>query len=107
MNALSNTHMEGQMQTSTDTAAIPFTQYMRPDGRAVPVSINVSPDVATKARAIIARGLVFECEVLSTGQVSMTITDPKEGDLDIRVRVNGPGIREAVEDLVLRFGEAS
>lgn len=87
--------------------SIPFTQYLRPNGRRAAVSIEVAPDVATKAHSIIARGLSFECEVLSTGQVSLTITDPEEGDLDIRVVTNGPGVREAVEDLVRRFGEAA
>lgn len=95
------------LEQQTAPTTIPFTQYMRPDGRAVPVTIEVAPDVADKARAIIARGLRFECECLATGQVSMTITDPEEGDLDIRLRDNGPGIREAVEDMVLRFGEAA
>jgi hypothetical protein len=85
-------------------ADIPFTQYMRPNGRAVPVSIAVDPEVAAIAQTIRARGLAFECEVLTTGQVSLTITDPEEGDLDIRVVENGPGVREAVEDLVRNFG---
>ncbi len=83
---------------------IPFTQFMRPDGRSVPVSIEVAPAVAARANAIIKRGLAFECEMLSTGQASITITDPEEGDLDIRVVPNGPGVREAVEEMVMGFG---
>lgn len=82
---------------------IPFTQYMMPNGRKVPVSIEVADDVYATATKLIDAGLCFECEVLTTGQVSMTITDPEEGDLDIRVRPNGPGIREAVEDMVRNF----
>ena len=92
-----------QITTITDAPIVPLTQFMRPDGRQVPVTIEVAQDVADKARTIIARGFRFECECLSTGQVSMTITDPEKGDLDIRVRENGPGIREAVEDMVRRF----
>lgn len=95
------------IQSVTDAPIIPFTQYLRPNGRRKEVTIEVSPDVASKAHAIIARGLAFECEELSTGQVSLTITDPEEGDLDIRVVPNGPGVREAVEDLVSRFGAAA
>lgn len=82
---------------------IPFTQYMLPHGRKVPVSIEVADDVAGKADELIAQGICFECEVLTTGQVSLTITDPELGDLDIHVRQNGPGIREAVEDMVRKF----
>lgn len=84
------------------TADIPFTQYMRPDGRAVPVMIARPVDIAEKARSIIARGLCFECEHLTTGDVSLTITDPDEGDVDIEVVPNGPDVPAAVDRLVLR-----
>lgn len=91
----------------SDAPIIPFTQFLRPDGRQREVVIEVDPVIAAKARAIIARGLRFECEKLSTGQASLTITDPEEGDLDIRIVPNGPGIRAAVEDLVRHFGGAA
>lgn len=91
------------IQSITDAAFIPFTQYMLPNGRRQETSIEVDADVATKARELIAEGLCFECEVLTTGSVSLTITDPEEGDLDIRIHANGPGIREAVEDMVREF----
>lgn len=87
--------------------SIPFTQYLRPNGRKKAVSVEVSPDIAEKARSIIAKGLCFECEVLMTDQVSFTITDPDEGDLDVRVCFNGPGVVETVEDLVRSFDTVS
>lgn len=86
----------------TETAEISFTQYMRPDGRAVPVKIARPVDIAAKAEAIIARGLRFECEHLMTGDVSLTITDPDEGDVDIEVVPNGPEVPAAVDRLILR-----
>lgn len=86
---------------------IPFTQYLLPAGRKRPVLIEVAPDIAEKARTIIAQGLSFECEILTTGQVSLTITDLEEGDLDIRVVPNGPGMVEAVEEMVRDFGDGS
>lgn len=82
---------------------IPFTQYLLPDGRKKSTFIGVHMDVADRARSIAAKGLAFECELLTTGQVSLTITDPEKGDLDIRVVPNGPGVREAVEEMVRRF----
>lgn len=85
-------------------AEIPFTQYVLPDGRQKPVSIEVACDVAEKAASIIASGLRFECEILRTGHVSLTIHDPDEGDdVAIKVLPNGPGITEAVEAMVRGF----
>jgi hypothetical protein len=82
---------------------IPFTQYLMPDGRKRRQFIDVAEDVAAKASAIIEEGLAFECELLTTGEASFTITDPKRGDLDIRVVPNGPGVREAIEEMVRQF----
>ena len=62
-------------QSITDGAFIPFTQYLLPNGRRKEVTIEVDQDVAEKARELIAEGLAFECEVLTTGHVSLTITD--------------------------------
>jgi hypothetical protein len=89
------------------SGVIPFTQFMRPDGRRRATGIDVADDVAGKARKLIADGLTFECEVLVTGEASFTITDPSEGDLDIRVVPNGPGVREAIEEMVRQFPSES
>lgn len=82
---------------------IPFTQFVPPHGKRRETSIEVSPAIHEKAMRLIADGLSFECEILSTGEVSITITDSEEGDLDIRVVPNGPLVRDAVEDLVRAF----
>ncbi len=85
-------------------ASIPFTQYLLPHGERRDELIEVAPDIAAKAASLIERGFTFECEILRTGQVSVTITDPQEEiDADIRVIANGPGVREAVEDMVRSF----
>jgi hypothetical protein len=95
------------IQTVSESPIITFTEFVLPHGRTREQYIEVAADVADKARTIVARGFRFECELLRTGQVSLTITDPEEGDADIRVVPNGPGVRDAVEDLVRRFGEAA
>jgi len=82
---------------------IPFTQYMRPNGRAMPVTIDMPDEVAAKGHEIIESGLELECEVLSNGRVSFTITHPDDGDLDIRVCENGPNVPHHVADLILNF----
>lgn len=82
--------------------AIPFTQYLRPDGRRVSVTVDRSPEVEAKARVVIDAGLRFECEVLSDRRtVSLTVADPvAEKDVAIEVVPNGPEVPEAVDRLV-------
>lgn len=83
---------------------IAFTQYMMPDGRPHTVHIDRPDEIAAKAEAIIAQGLRFECEMLSDySTISLTITDPENGDVDIEVVPNGPDIPLAVDRLITRF----
>lgn len=86
--------------------SIPFTQFMRPDGRPVQVSIDRPDDIVAKAQSIIARGYRFECEALTDGHVSLTITDEENGDLDIEVVPNGSEVPTAVDRLIERFARA-
>lgn len=83
---------------------ITFTQYVRPHGNRRALTMEVPHDVADKADQLRERHLVLECEVLTTGEVSLTITDQEqEHDVDIRVVPNGPAVPDAVYDLVRRF----
>lgn len=83
---------------------IPFTQYLRPDGRQTAVSIERPDDVETKAQAIIAAGYRFECEHLTTGDCSFTIFDiAREEDVAIEVCANGPPVLDAIDRLVNDF----
>ena len=67
---------------------IPFTQYILPDNRrairrfAVP---DPGGELAVVARDVTDRGARFECRVLRTGEVSLTITGDIYGDLFIQV----------------------
>ena len=81
---------------------IPFTQYLRPDGRAVPVSIDRPEEISTLAQRIIDAGFQFECEHLSTGHASLTIAGP-DYDEDIEVVENGPAVPVAIDRMVKRF----
>jgi hypothetical protein len=81
---------------------IPFTQYMRPDGRRVEVLIGRPSEIAALASRIIERGFLFECEHLTTGHVSFTIAGPDD-DEDIEVVSNGPEVPVAVDRMVKRF----
>lgn len=81
-----------------------FTQYLRPHGVPVLVFIDRPEPLAERARRIIAAGFQFECEILTTGDVSLTIHDVEEGeDVAIEVCANGPDVLLAMDRLVKNF----
>jgi hypothetical protein len=82
---------------------IPFTQYMLPDGRKVPVSVERPAEIEGMAQQFIEMGGRFECEMLSTGQISLTAVceiDGEEQDAEIEICANGPSVPDAVDRLV-------
>jgi len=80
---------------------IPFTQYLRPNGRKVQVNIARPDYIAERAQAIIAKGFRFECEQLREGSVSLTVADD-DGDVGIELVKNGVGVPNAVDKLITR-----
>lgn len=95
--------------------SIPFTQYLMPDGRTRPMTIDRPAEIERKARDLIEAGYRFEIEVLMTEEISMEIVkdvpDPDINDsLGIEVCFNGPsqetskgtrlGVPEALDKLV-------
>lgn len=84
-------------------SGIPFTQYLLPDGRQREVFIDRPEKIEAQAQLIIKRGLRFECEMLTDGEVSLTIHDPKKGeDIAIEIVPNGTEVPKAVDRLVER-----
>jgi hypothetical protein len=82
---------------------IPFTQYLRPNGRKVGVTIARPVEIATLAQKFIATGGWFECEHLQTGHVSLTacmIVDGEPQDVLCELVENGPDVPPAVDRLV-------
>jgi hypothetical protein len=85
------------------SAAIPFTQYLRPHGRKAEVSVERPAEITTLAQQFIAMGGWFECEELSTGHASLTacmLVDDEPGDIEIQIVPNGPEVPSAVDRLV-------
>lgn len=85
--------------------SIPFTQYLRPDGRKRQVEIDMEPETETLARKFIDAGGWFEVEELSTGHASLTAcayVNDEPQDIDIEVVPNGPAVPDAVDRLVRR-----
>lgn len=81
---------------------IPFTQFLQPDGRKTATSIVRPQPIMDKAEQIIAAGFRFECEMLSTGEVSFTISND-DGDHAIQVCNNDAAVLEAVDRLIQGF----
>jgi len=95
---------------------IPFTQYLRPNGRKTDANIQVGQATGDMAKKLINAGAKFEVEELGTGLVSLECinTNVDEDDymfcLSGQLVPNGPGMKEAVAELVLEaykrmFGE--
>ena len=84
---------------------IPFTQFVRPDGRRREGGFDRPEEVESKARKFIESGGWFECEVLTTMQISLTACKNVDGepqDVAIELCANGPGLEEAVDLLVAK-----
>lgn len=86
--------------------AIPFTQYLRPHGRKIaqffPVDGRELFDLAEK---FLKSGGRYECEVLTTGHVSLTAVhrvDGEDQDVVTEICSNGPAVPAAVDRLVRR-----
>lgn len=87
---------------------IPFTQYMLPHGRQREVRIVRPLDVTAMAERFIAAGGKFECELLTTGEVSLTavkIVDDEPTDIAIEICPNGVRVPECVDALVRKATE--
>ena len=79
--------------------AIPFTQYLRPDGRRRLQTIERPEAIEQLANVVIAAGASFACEELCTGQASITC-EFQDQDIAIEICENGPPIEAAVDSVV-------
>ena len=85
---------------------IAFTQFLMPDGRQVPTTIMRPEAVAAIAEAVVRAGGRFEIEMLSTGEISMTVEHPDfeaddRGPVAIECCANGPDVPAAVDRLIV------
>ena len=79
--------------------SIPFTQFLRPNGRQKPTVIDMPEETEGLAKTLVQAGCRFEIEELSTGMVNM---ECMLGDHCIcgELCPNGPEVPGAVEKLV-------
>ena len=85
--------------------SIPFTQYLRPDGRKKDVLVDMDPKVEKVAHLIMKKDGYFECEELANGTVVLYCYMNKGQDQDknlaaMKLCPNGPEIPKAVEELI-------
>ena len=81
--------------------SIPFTQFLRPDGRRRDVTIDMPEEIEAKAHELIEAGYRFEIEELTTGHVHMDCSRPDDDEpVALKVCANGPPVITAVTELV-------
>lgn len=86
--------------------SIPFTQYKLPDGRKQEVFFSTTPEIEAQAQRFIKAGGRYECEILTTGEVSLTAEinnlydDDESPHMCIQICKNGPDVIKKVEELV-------
>lgn len=88
-------------------AKIHFIQYLRPRGQKSHVSIERPDHIAKAADNIVEHGFRFECEVLSNGMASLTISDDFDDYGHELVSANSPAVPAAVDKLVTNFDLAA
>ena len=84
---------------------IPFTQYLLPNGRTRTVNWEcTSHEQEIKAQSLLDAGAKFECEMLQTGQVSLTCElKDNTGEMQTlahEICANDPEVVKAVAHLV-------
>lgn len=79
--------------------AVPFTQYMRPHGHKMQVYIDLPEEIEAMAKEINNAGFRFEVEMLTTGDVSATISD-NNGDYEFNIGPNDARVPERMSDLI-------
>lgn len=86
------------------TGAIRFTEYVLPRGEKRDMHVKRPFAITQKAKHILGLGYKFEAEILTTGQVSLTIAG-KNTDVGIVICRNGPEVLDAVDRLIMEFDE--
>lgn len=89
------------MSDATFTAAV--VQFFRPFGDRKIEETELPIEVQPAYEEMRKSGCRFEAEVLATGMVSMTISNPKtEEDIDISLTRNGPEVQAGMVEMLKR-----
>jgi hypothetical protein len=84
---------------------VSLTQFIRPNGRKVPVTCEVSDELSPMVQLITGKGYRFTVEAVGDGTVALCVEDDTM-DHDIEIAENGPGDNSPnlkLEKLIKRF----
>lgn len=81
------------------------TQFMRPDGRKKPISLEIPDDCKAKVKEFQACGCAITCEQMMNGQVVQYITH-NEGDFAIEMSNSGKDADVALLKMIRAFDTA-
>lgn len=77
-----------------ETFEAEVVQFLMPDGRRRDTSTKLPMACRPAVEEMQKAGCRFEAEMLTTGEISVTISNPKEGeDIDISLTPNGPEVQ--------------
>src|SRR5260221_6538289 len=93
--------MNDQAQDMALNFSAEITQYLMPNGKRIKSQTDLPISIKDDYDDMIKHGCRLEAEVLSTGNVSVTISDGEE-DLEIEIIENGPEVRKAIIDMIRR-----
>lgn len=80
-----------------------LTQYLLPDGRKRETHITLPDEAERPYIEMLGYSCRLEAEILSTGEVSVTVFHVEEEiDLDIEVVPNGPEVQDALMKMLKR-----
>ncbi len=82
---------------------IPFTQFLRPNGRQVPTSVMVGDAEYAAYQKLASMGFRLTVEQLMNGIVSQCIEDPELGDFDSVLTQNNEQVKIQLSKMLLRF----
>lgn len=85
----------------SDFYAADVVQFMRPDGRKKNTCTDLPVSSESLYMGMRLHGYRFEAEVLSTGTVSLTISN-EDCDVDCEIVPNGPEVQSAMEAMLRR-----
>lgn len=83
---------------------IDAVQFIRPNGAQRWGQIEIDDKLENKVKICRDNNVRVEMEVLTTGEVSVTLSHP-EGDIFIRIVENGPKVKDAIEDMYKEITE--
>lgn len=90
--------------TTESLVEIPFTRYIRPNGRRSQDSVSRPKEIADKAQVLIDKGCKFTVEDLGTGMISLCV-EYEGNDIGIELSENDKSVLDAVDTLINRAYE--